>query len=69
MSLTIDYTREIVEYEYKGYGDIISSLGGLKSAIGPLFGILNPILALVFLLMLSSILREDYKKQYQNELI
>jgi hypothetical protein len=55
IGLNINYVREIEIYKYIGYGDIISSLGGLKAAISQLFNVINPILALVFLIMFSSI--------------
>ena len=54
--LDINYDREIYTYDYKTIGDIISYIGGIKGALSPLFNILNPILALIFLLSLAGIL-------------
>ena len=47
---------------------MIAQIGGIKSAFSPIGDILNPIIILVFLLTLASILQQDYKKDYKNEL-
>jgi hypothetical protein len=56
IALKIDFKRIIVTYTYLSYSDIISYLGGLKSALMPLFDIITPIIILVFLLGVAGIL-------------
>ena len=50
------------------YDDIISHLGGIKSAITPLLAFLTPLLVMYFLVKLSEIIREAYVKEYIKEL-
>jgi hypothetical protein len=51
-----------------GYGDIFAKLGGLKSALGPVFNIVVPMTIFWFLWTLVKIIKASYKKQYLNEL-
>jgi len=68
MTLKINFIRDIVTYKYVVYSDIISHLGGLKSAIMPVFGIITPLVMLAFLYSIASILQESYTFQYLDEL-
>ena len=53
-------------FKYMGYGDLISYLGGIKSALTPVFDILAPLVALYFLLILSGIIQDSYKHEYKE---
>jgi hypothetical protein len=63
-----DFNQEIVIYTFVTYGDIISYLGGLKSAVGPVFEITTPLAILYFLFMLSAIIQQSYTLQYRDQL-
>ena len=67
--LTPNFKREITLYKYVSYGDMVSHLGGLKSAITPLFDILTPTVMLMFLWGIVSIIQEIYTKNYKNQII
>lgn len=64
----IDYTQQINEYHFVGYGDIFAKLGGLKSALGPVFDIVVPCTIFNFLWMLVAIIKNKYKQEYILEL-
>ena len=67
--LQIDFTRLVVTYNYKSYSDLISKLGGLKSFIQPLFGIIGLLSSLHFLVEFGKIIIDQYKLKYKTELI
>lgn len=64
LSLNINFNRDVTEYHYKGYGDILTKLGGLKAILGPALGFITPFLMLYFLVKLSKIIQESYTYQY-----
>lgn len=57
INININFIQDTYTYEYNSIGDVISSIGGLKAALGPFINIFNPILALFFLLMLTKIIK------------
>lgn len=62
----INFWRQIVIVENKTYSDILSAIGGIKSAIHPLFSILTPFAVLIFLYQLAGIIREHNIIHYRN---
>jgi len=49
-------------FTYFGYGDLLSKLGGVKSALGPAFTFLIPLFALLFLVKIAIIIKERLKE-------
>ena len=68
MKLKIDFTQTIETYHYYVYADVVSYLGGIKSAIMPVFGLVLPLVVLNFLYGLSPIIQETYTIKYCDEL-
>ena len=68
IKLSVDFTRKITTYTFYTYSDIISYLGGIKSAITPIFGLMVPLIILSYLFELSSIIQESYTISYRKEL-
>ena len=56
VNFNVDFNRQIIILTYFNYGDLVSYLGGIKSAIMPAFGLIVPIVMLSFLVSLVSII-------------
>ena len=65
----IDYNRRVETYMYITYSDMIAKIGGIKSAISPIFNLMIPFLAICFLIQLSKIIKVKSKNYYKEELI
>ena len=65
---TISYDQTTVKYTYFEYGDMLSSLGGIKAALGPVLDVLTPIFIVLFFLRLSGIIKEAYTLNYCAQL-
>ena len=48
------------------YADMIAKLGGFKSAISPVLGLMGPLMAILFLMELSNILKQKNKDEYKD---
>ena len=64
ISMNIDYERSVTTYNYNGYGDIFTKLGGLKASLGPILGFITPFVMLYFLILLAGIIQESYTLKY-----
>lgn len=64
MKLNIDFARSVQIYSYIIPSDIISEIGGLKSAIDPIFGLAIPILILNWLIGFARIIQVQHKQNY-----
>jgi hypothetical protein len=60
---------KIETYLYITYSDMVAKIGGLKSAISPIFGLIIPLLAIGFMIELSKIMKAKSKNYYKEELI
>ena len=56
------------EYSYYSYNDLISSLGGIKSAAEPLFEIFTPALIIIFFFKLTNFIKIKAKQDYIKQL-
>jgi hypothetical protein len=56
IGLNVDFNQQIIILTYFNYGDLVSYLGGIKSAIMPVFDLIVPIVILAFLMSLTSII-------------
>ena len=66
--LDINYERAVETIQFYGYIDCLVKMGGLKSILTPLLSIFTPLFVLVFLLKLTTILKQSYKNEYYYEL-
>ena len=69
INLHINFNRETAIFNYFGYKDLISELGGMRSAFNIVFKIPIPFFTLVFLISLSGIIQDFQKNQHRNELL
>jgi hypothetical protein len=67
--LIIDWDREIITYVYFGYRDLISQLGGMKSAYTIVFQIPLPFFMLAFLISLADIIQQQFRTEYKSYLL
>ena len=62
IQMNFDFTRKEFVIHYFGVFDIMSKLGGFKASIGPLVNIFAPIFILLFLISLSWIIKESFRR-------
>lgn len=62
MNLAFDFTHRRYTISYITWGDVLSKIGGLRSAILPFIDFFIPLLVLHFLVQLMSIVKEQTKK-------
>ena len=68
INLLVNYDLEIITYKYVSTSDIISRLGGYKSAIEPILMFFYPMVILQFLIAISFVIIKIYKDRYLQEL-
>ena len=66
--LQINYHREIIILKFIDSMDVVSKLGGYKSAFEPIFMYFFPIIILHFLINYSNVIRSIYIDKYKSEL-
>ena len=66
INLNVDFNRKIIILTYYNYADLISYLGGVKSAIMPAFNLVVPLVILYYLLSLTGIIQQTYTFKYKK---
>ena len=69
MKLNVDFARTVQIYNQVMASDIISEIGGLKSAIDPMFGLAVPLLILYWLVGFARIIQIQQKENYRQILM
>jgi len=68
-NINYEFTERQYTLNYVGIGDILKQVGGMRSSVLPIIGLLLPFLGLWFLMLLADIIVRRSTKNQEEELI
>ena len=66
--INFDFNQRKTVQNYYGFSDLLAKVGGYRASLQPIFQLFTPIFIIGFLIQLSTIISDNYKKKYNDEL-
>lgn len=67
VQLEFDFTERVFTINFFTIFDIMSTLGGFRASLTPVFSVMTPLIILLFLVRLSYIIRDKMTADYKQE--